>query len=127
MNKTMTVRVVLSIEIDLEAMEANYSLTTPEEIREDVRYSTPERHQRSLPRGHQRGQDSQADGDAPMNDNNDSPKCPQYGCATNHPRGHDEVDGECVRCGEWTQDTDRGEAADGLVHASCLTDGEELA
>jgi len=55
------------------------------------------------------------------------PKCPYSGCEVVHPNGHDESDGECVRCGEWTTPDDRAEVSDGLVHAQCMYDGEEIA
>jgi hypothetical protein len=44
-----------------------------------------------------------------------------------HPGQPDEIDGPCVRCGEWTTPDDRAEVADGLVHAQCMRPGEEIA
>lgn len=44
-----------------------------------------------------------------------------------HDRDHDEVDGECVRCGEWTWDYNRAEVAEGLVHQTCMKEGEQIA
>jgi hypothetical protein len=40
---------------------------------------------------------------------------------------HDEIDDQCARCGEFTTPQDRAEVADGLVHASCMLAGEEVA
>ena len=54
-------------------------------------------------------------------------RCPAIGCTFLHPNGHDEFDGECVRCGEWTTDGDRAEVVPGLVHAGCMLPGEEVA
>jgi hypothetical protein len=68
-------------------------------------------------------------GHAGPHDNEDGParRCPMYGCVEFHPGGHDEIDGECARCGEWTTDVDRAEVGAGLVHASCMLDGEVIA
>jgi hypothetical protein len=39
----------------------------------------------------------------------------------------DEIDAECVRCGDFTNVADRAEVEDGLVHASCMLPGEAIA
>lgn len=50
------------------------------------------------------------------------------GCPlVSHEPQHDELDGECARCGELTSPPDRAEVAEGLVHAQCMHPGEEIA
>jgi hypothetical protein len=35
--------------------------------------------------------------------------------------------GRCVRCGEFPLSNDVAEVADGIVHASCMREGEQIA